>query len=1097
MNASTTSTEEQERLQALRDYHLLDTEPDETLDELTKLASQICDTPMALISLIDEHRQWFLSKHGISGTETPREQAFCNVAIQHKEKMMEVPDARSDVRFVDNPAVTGDPHVRFYAGVPLVTSDGHALGTLCVVDQKPRQLTDAQRNALQIIAHQCLQHIEIRSQVHRLAAAYADPPRAENETKDRRDIALGIFRRKIYLGFALAVLTMAALTVVGYNALVNESRSAERVTLTHEVIRQIETLRSEMSEIEMGARGYFATGDEAFLAAYRSASRDLPLTLSRLGGLVADNPEQVARLSEARALIDDQLVLLTEGIRYRAQEKQASLPLMRRGKEIKDEFRVGLAGMQSEEERLLIARADQSKRDSQRTLLVLSLGLVGGLAMVIWLFRNVLRESAKREQIAHKLQRSGALHSAILQNTNLAVIAVGLDDRITVFNRAAELMLRYRADEVVGRYTPAIFHEPHEVAERATQLSQRLGQPVAVGMPVFTTLPLRGETDESEWTFIRKDGRRLPVRLSIVALRDAAGEAVGFVGVAADITERRRDMEALRRSKEEAEEATRVKSAFLATMSHEIRTPMNGVIGMTSLLLDTQLTDDQREFTEVIRVSGETLLVVINDILDYSKIESGKMDFERQPFDLQEALESTIELLALRAQEKQLDLMYFIEPDVPHWIYGDLARLRQILVNLLSNAIKFTPWGEVFLYVKCTDGNTEADVDSERSNAQPLTIEFSVRDTGIGIPQDKIDRLFAPFTQVDSSVSRRFGGSGLGLVISRRLAEGMGGEMWVHSRVGEGSTFAFTLPTAPAPVLSPPAELRLDALVGKRVLLVDDNATNLRILSLQVENWGMIPTAVHEPKEAIRLATNTPAAGEERFSVVITDMHMPDVNGVDLAKTIHATVPELPIILLSSGSSRAEEIRANFSSVLTKPARQSTLHDAVVRAFHLVPKHAVVPARISENSFDHDLAKRYPLRILLAEDNDINQKLALRVLKNFGYLADVAANGYEVLAAVKRQTYDLILMDVQMPDMDGLEATRQIVRMLPNPEKRPRITAMSANAMREDVDAAVAAGMDDYVTKPISIGALREALESCGRIKSNANHERIAIASNK
>jgi PAS domain S-box-containing protein len=1095
MNPTPQSLDEQQRLQALRDYRLLDTPVDETLDELTRLASMICDTPIALISLIDEHRQWFLSKRGLVVTETPRDQAFCNVAIQNKHALMEVPDARADARFAQNPLVTGDPNIRFYAGVPLVTSEGHALGTLCVIDSKPRQLTEAQRDALRILANQGMQHIEMRHQVHRLASAFGGIPHPEGEAIEHSDGTLGMFRRKIYLGFASAVLAMAALTIVGYNAHERENQSASRVSHTHEVISQIEMLRGQLMDIETGARGYFASGEDPYLAPYRNASRDLPLTLSRLGSLIADNPSQTARLVTARALIDDQLVLLTEGVRFRTLEKQASVPLMRRGKEVMDQFRGVIADMQAEEERLLLLRASDIKRDGRRTLLTLALGLLTGLAMVIWLFRSVLYESSKREQIADELQRTGALHVAILQNTNLAVIAVGMDDRITVFNRAAELMLRYRADEVLGRYTPAIFHEPHEVAARATELSQRLGEPVAVGMPVFTTLPRRGQTDEAEWTYIRKDGRRLPVRLSIVGLRNAANDIVGFVGIAADITERRRDMEALRKSKEDAEEATRVKSAFLATMSHEIRTPMNGVIGMTSLLLDTELTDDQREFTEVIRASGETLLVVINDILDYSKIESGKMDFESQPLDLQDALESTIELLALRAQEKQLDLMFLIEPDVPRWIYGDLARLRQILVNLLSNAIKFTPWGEVFLYVKCAD--EVVDPGDVRATPAPITIEFSVRDTGIGIAQDKIDKLFAAFTQVDSSVSRKFGGSGLGLVISRRLAEGMGGEMWVYSRVGEGSTFAFTLPATPAPPLTPAAEMHDDALHGKRVLLIDDNATNLRILSLQAESWGMLPTAVREPKEAIALATRAPVAEEAKFSVVITDMHMPEINGVEVAKSIHAVVPALPIILLSSGGSRSDDTRANFSSVLTKPARQSSLHDAVVRAFHLAPTQATVARKVNENSFDHGLAKRYPLRILLAEDNDINQKLALRVLKNFGYLADVAANGYEVLAAVRRQPYDLILMDVQMPDMDGLEATRQLVQLLPDADKRPHITAMSANAMREDVDAAVEAGMDDYVTKPISIGALREALERCGEIKSPANRERLALTGDK
>jgi PAS domain S-box-containing protein len=1082
------SIEEQQRLVTLREYNLLDTTPDEVLDELTVLASQICETPMSVITLLDEKRQWFLANTGVDRSETPREQAFCNIAIQNKNEILEISDARHDPRVADNPLVTGDPRIRFYAGVPLVTESGQALGAFCVIDSEPRELTATQRDSLRKLAHQAMRHIEMRRQLSHLATSVSAPLVPSQRAKQDGDRTLGIFRRKIYSGFAVAIVAMILLAIVSYSEMQKEAKSSERVRHTYEVLGQIELLRSQMSDLESSARGYIAVGDEAYLGPYREASRDIPATLSRVGGLVSDNARQVERLSHVRLVVDDRLTLLSEGIRYRAQESRISEPLMAAGRTAMERVRNSLNEMQAEERRLLEQRTAAGERDASRTQWMLAAGTLGAFAIMFWLFANILRESSKRARIAAELEHAGALHRTILQSTNLSVVAVDLSGRITIFNRAAELLLRYRADEVVGRYTPAIFHEPNEVAERATQLSKQLGTPVSVGMDVFWALPQRGQIDDSEWTYVRKDGRRLPVQLNVVALRNNDGEIIGYVGIAADITQRKRDIEALRKSKEEAEEAARVKSAFLATMSHEIRTPMNGVIGMTSLLLNTPLSPDQREFTDAIRVSGESLLVVINDILDYSKIESGRMEFEHQPFDLQEALESTIELLALKAQEKHLDLMYLMDPDVPRWIYGDLPRLRQVLVNLLSNAVKFTERGEVFLYVK----NSGAGKTDEAAGDQALTLEFSVRDSGIGISEEKSKLLFSAFTQVDSSISRKFGGTGLGLAISRKLAEGMGGEMWVVSREGEGATFAFTLPTSAAEPLAPQPEISHDAIHGKRVLLVDDNATNLRILGVQTEQWGMKPFATLDPSAAIAMVNNA-SGTSNAFDLIITDMHMPVVSGVRLAEEIHRKNPALPIVLLTSGNTRDGEMRGNFAATLTKPARQSTLHDAVMRAFHAQPQPAA-PSRASATSFDDTLATRYPLRILLAEDNDLNQKLALRVLKSFGYIADVAANGYEVITALRRQPYDLVLMDVQMPEMDGLEATRQILRIWPDVDNRPRITAMSANAMREDVDAAAEAGMDDYVTKPISIAALRAALERCGEIKSKPRRETAAIA---
>ena len=678
------------------------------------------------------------------------------------------------------------------------------------------------------------------------------------------------------------------------------------------------------------------------------------------------------------------------------------------------------------------------------------------IGLLFWL-RHV------KETAYQRLETSDRVRKLVVDSALDAVIRIDGDGCVRDWNRQAEVTFGWARAETLGKQMVDF------IVPTAMQAAHKKGFDHFLATGVGPILNKRIEV-----TAMRRNGEEFPVELTVCPLR--LGDTHHFSAFVRDITESKAAETELQEAKKQAELSSRAKSEFLANMSHEIRTPLNAIIGMGGLLLRTTLDEEQRDFARTIRGSGDSLLAIVNDILDFSKIEAGKLELEEERFDLRSCLESCLDLVAVEAARKGLEIVCSLAPQHDQTLIGDMGRIRQVLTNLLSNAVKFTEAGEVVVCAEIEPIDDSPEVPSDEVSSDCVRVVFTVRDTGIGIAKERIEAIFDSFSQADASTTRKFGGTGLGLAISQRLARLMNGNLWVESEPGKGSTFSFSARLFRAPELAPNVVAAGEKwLAAKRILIVDDNESNRLILTRQTHGWMMDPRPAASGNEALELLRGS------HFDVALLDMQMPRMDGLMLAREIRRRddLRNLPILMLSSmGAAVESSVRKQLNIVdcLHKPIKQDQLCRALLSALGRVDlqRSERKPVEVDVSS----LGDNNPLRILLAEDNQINQKVALRILATMAYEADVASNGLEALEALSRQHYDVVLMDIQMPELDGLAATRQIRKQWPE-EHGPHIIAMTANALEGDRERCLDAGMNDYVAKPVNMEELASKLADC------------------
>ena len=1073
---------EPQRIAQLLQYKILNPIDRDAFADITRLATQICQTPIGSVSLVGNTYQWFSSSIGLSIIETPRDLSFCTHAILQPDTVLVVPDTKSDCRFTNIPLVTGEPNIRFYAGAPLTTMRGYSLGTLCVMDRVPRKLTSEQLEGLQMLSRQLIKQLELQQDLVDRERTAQQINAALDESQRNYRFVIDHIKEVVFHIDATGTWTFinrAWREITGFS--VEETIGTKVSDYIHpeDLPQYLKLLQSDRlaGDRRCELRCKMQSENYLWVDLYISPIFQSNGTIGGFAGTLED----ISTQREAR------------------EERQLTEKMLR---EIQERYELAVCSgevgvwdwnMMTDEvyiDRIIKTALGYADLDIPNTLQGWrSLVHPSDLSQVLKAMEAHLQGETSQYEIEHRrLSKDGSIRwflsrgMAFTDAEDQLFRMTGTDTDITERKLAQEALERERR-----QLQQIIASAPVAMAMLDTQLryiahSQKWledyaleGQSI-VGCShyqVFPELParwkgiyrrsLQGEAlscAEDEW--LREDGTKLYLQWAIEPWYDPNGEVAGIVIVTDVINQ-------LVEAREAALEASRFKSHFLATMSHEIRTPMNAVIGMTGLLLETDLDSQQQDFVETIRTSGDALLTLINEILDLSKLEAGEMELEVLDFDLSACIEDILELLATTAHSKGLELAALIPPQVPIKLRGDGGRLRQILMNLTNNAIKFTSKGEVVVQVELVS-----------ETATIATLHLKVIDTGMGIPLEKQHQLFSPFTQVDASIPRQYGGTGLGLSICKQLVTLMGGEIGVNSQLGEGSQFWLTIPFTKQMAPVSPVE-DFSYLKHRRLLVVGDRATNRQALGDRVSRWRMEWNEAESGIQAWEMLEEARAQNRP-YDLVAIACQLPEIDGLTLGKNIKEDVrfASTPLILLASTREREEasqSLSMGFSAYLIKPVRSSRLGEAIAKIYQ---KSTPIDSSTSSVNLKKSerLVSQKPqlpkLKILLAEDNRVNQKVALLQLQSLGYNADVAATGEEVLELLEKIPYDLILMDCQMPILNGYETTQEIHRRYDHP---PIIVAMTASAMKSDREKCIAAGMDDYLSKPVSKENLIAVLE--------------------
>jgi PAS domain S-box-containing protein len=1075
---------EADRLEVLQAFGILDSPPEPAFDDLTKLASRVLDCPMCLISFVDSERVWFKSKVGLTISEQPREMSFCAHAIATSEVLV-LRDTETDARFFANELLTAEPRIRFYAGAPLLWS-GFRLGTLCVLDCMPRDFNADQIDTLKILASQAVAQLELRRSVH--SEQHGKPDRFIGRGADRHTLAEQVVSFGTWESDPstdLTTLSEGAAALMRFPRTRTQVKGVElrklvdpqdRPALQSAIRRALKT--GEDTEIEF--RLNFPDGATRWCRSYSRV--EFGDAGARLVGAIADVTEEKSMLGKLQASAE-RLEIAEDAARFGIWEMDLSSDIV-----ILSAGAALLSGLSPMETRAtdseLNERIHPDDRGGSRAVVNQAIEVAG----------NFLTEFRVRQQDgSYRWRRSqGRIKRVAGQPDRIIGAIIDIDEEKVMIERLRASAERMELAEKVAGF--GIW----EVDLRANTMTLSQGMlplnRMPLGSPLRYTLEDFGKASDPEHIAAVSEASnaaiatRTPFQIetkwtspngSVVWQRIRGcpefegDQPARIVGATLDITREKEILESLQHARTKAEAAAQAKSDFLANMSHEIRTPMNGVIGVAGVLLSTELTPEQRDYAETIRTSGEALMGIINDILDCSRIEAGKLSIEAFPFDLRVVLEEVSEMLAPNTHAKGLDLVLHYPAALPTQFIGGADRIRQVVTNLVGNAVKFTDKG-------CVKIAVEGVVDDSAG----ARMKISVADTGIGIPVEKFEGVFDAFTQADSSTTRKYGGTGLGLAISKKLVDLMGGSLHVESRVGEGSTFWFTLPLTVDTATSRSSDAD-HALRRSRVLIADKSDASRHALVEQISGLGMHGSACATLEGAL---TAIHTAHPEPFDFVIVSHHLPGMDAAVLSAAVkngNVERPPICVALTAMGQERGIRgaDRASIDACLVKPVRQAKLRTTLssfcsgrtgaIRSDHgragAVGKRPALPSE--------SLWKGVRPRVLVVEDNAVNQKVAVMLLAKLGIKADVAANGREAVELLRLLSYDVVFMDCQMPEMNGYDAT-SLIRRLNGPNRIVPVIAMTAQALAGSRERCLEAGMDDYITKPVSIEDMARMLKT-------------------